>query len=100
MTTDSKNESLWMTQQQINDHLRSFGQPGYGRDSGKVKGATEDSISASDILVRKAEGEIVVIAGSQRLEVKLQEFGHAKVKFPSGREAIVVRTPDGQLAEN
>ena len=39
MTTDSKREPVWVTPQQINDHVKSFGQPGYVRDS--MEGFTE-----------------------------------------------------------
>lgn len=99
MTTNGKNEPVWVTQKQINDHVKSFGQPGYDRDSGTMKGATEAVTSGGDILVRKVEGEIVAVTGSQRLDIQLQEFGEAKVRFASGREAIVVRASDGQLVE-
>lgn len=99
MTTDSENSLVWLTQEQINDHIKSFGMPGYKRTSGAVKGSIEAPFPASDILVRKVEGDIVPVAGSQRLAIKLQEIGEAKVRFPSGREAIVVRTSGGQLVE-
>jgi hypothetical protein len=41
MITDSKNEPVWVTEQQINNHIKAFGQPGYDRQSEKVKGRTE-----------------------------------------------------------
>lgn len=59
----------------------------------------KDSNPSCNILVRKVDGEIVVLEGSQILDAKLLEFGEAQVRFPSGRLATVARTADGQLVE-
>jgi hypothetical protein len=99
MTTDRKKEPVWVTQKQPDDHITSFGQPSYDPESEEVKGMSEAPNPVSDILVRKVEGKIEAIAGSERLEVKLQEFGKATVRFLSGREASVFRASDGQLVE-
>ncbi len=89
MFKDEKENPLWTNKKQLKDYLE------YGCAEGKTTGF--DQIAG--ILVRKVEGEIVVVAGSQRMETMLREFGEAKVRFSSGRETTVVRAPHGQLVE-
>lgn len=41
MTSEHKEEPVWVTQRQIDDHVNSFGQPGYDPGSATVNGKTE-----------------------------------------------------------